>query len=126
MKKRIAIPLENGVLSAHFGHCQAFAFVDVNHSNITGITVMEPPEHQPGTYPRWVAGNGATDVIAGGMGQMAVNLFNEAGVNVFAGAPVDTPTNLVNSFLSGKLTLNANYCDHHDHHDPHGHHGHDH
>lgn len=123
MKKRIAIPLENGVLSAHFGHCQAFAFMEVNHTGITEIIVMDPPEHQPGTYPRWVASNGATDVIAGGMGQMAISLFNEAGVNVFVGAPVDTPTNLVNNFLAGKLTLNANYCDHHDHQ---GHHGHDH
>jgi len=127
MKKRIAIPLENGLLSAHFGHSQAFAFVDVNDSQITGITTMNPPEHQPGTYPRWVAANGATDVIAGGMGPMAIGLFNEAGVNVFVGAPVDTPTNLVNNFLAGNLPLNANYCDHHDHHDHHGHHqGHDH
>jgi predicted Fe-Mo cluster-binding NifX family protein len=52
------------------------------------------------------------------MGPQAVSLFNQAGVNAFVGAPVDTPANLVNSFLAGKLTLNANYCDHSegDHH----------
>ncbi len=113
MKKIIAIPIENGELCPHFGHCQAFAYVEVTNNSITNITVMNPPEHQPGTYPRWVANKGATDVIAGGMGQMAINLFNEAGVNAFVGAPIDTPTNLVNNFLAGKLTLNANYCDHH-------------
>lgn len=75
------------ILSAHFGHCQAFAFVDVENNAITNITMMDPPEHQPGTFPKWVAANGATDVIAGGMGPMAVNLFNEAGINVFVGAP---------------------------------------
>ncbi len=114
------------ILSAHFGHCQAFAFVDVENNAITNITMMDPPEHQPGTFPKWVAANGATDVIAGGMGPMAVNLFNEAGINVFVGAPEDTPKNLVNDFLAGKLSLNANYCDHdsHDHH--HGHHHSDH
>lgn len=100
-------------LSEHFGHCQKFAFVDVDNNSITNITILDPPEHQPGTYPRWVADNGATDVIAGGMGPMAVNLFNEAGVNVFVGASLDTPTNLVNNFLAGKLRLNANFCDHH-------------
>jgi len=125
MKKKIAIPMAGNVLSEHFGHCQAFAFVDVENNVITKIILMDPPEHQPGTYPRWVAGNGATDVIAGGMGPMAVNLFNEAGVNVFAGAPVDTPTNLVTNFLAGKLTLSANYCDHHGNGDHHGH-GHQH
>jgi predicted Fe-Mo cluster-binding NifX family protein len=113
MKKRIAIPMAGDVLSEHFGHCQTFAYVDVEDNIISGITKMAPPEHQPGTYPRWVSANGATDVIAGGMGPMAVNLFNEAGINVFVGAPVDNPVNLVNNFLAGKLTLNANYCDHH-------------
>ena len=76
MKKRIAIPMAGGLLSEHFGHCQAFAYVDVENSLITKITMMEPPEHQPGTFPKWVAANGATDVIAGGIGPMAVNLFN--------------------------------------------------
>jgi len=121
LKKRIAIPLEGKVLSEHFGHCREFAYVDIDNNSITNITVMDPPEHQPGTYPRWVAGNGATDVIAGGMGPMAVNLFNEAGVNVFVGAPVDNPANLVNNFLAGKLNLNANYCDHYGEDDQHGH-----
>jgi predicted Fe-Mo cluster-binding NifX family protein len=125
MKKRIAIPMAGSLLSEHFGHCQAFAYVDVENNSISKITMMEPPEHQPGTFPKWVAANGATDVIAGGMGPMAVNLFNEAGANVFVGAPLDTPTNLVNNFLAGKLNLSANYCDHHGEDDHHGH-GHKH
>lgn len=125
MKKRFAIPMAANVLSAHFGHCQAFAFVDVEDNMITNITMMDPPEHQPGTYPRWVAANGATDVIAGGMGPQAVNLFNDNGINVFVGAPVQTAKTLVELFLANKLELNANYCDHHG--DDHGHeHGHDH
>jgi predicted Fe-Mo cluster-binding NifX family protein len=127
MKKRIAIPMAGNLLSEHFGHCRSFAYVDVENNVITNIEEMDPPEHQPGTYPRWVANNGATDVIAGGMGPMAVNLFNESGVNVFVGAPLDTPTNLVTNFIAGKLTLNANYCDHHgdDHNHNHHHEHHD-
>ncbi len=115
MRKRIAIPMAGRTLSEHFGHCEAFAFADVENNSILSVTMKNPPEHQPGTFPRWVAANGATDVIAGGMGPMAVSLFNEAGVNVFVGAPADTPENLVNAFLEGLLTLNANYCDHHNH-----------
>lgn len=115
MKKKIAIPMAGDKLSEHFGHCQYFAFVDVENNDIINISRMDPPEHQPGTFPRWVAANGATDVIAGGMGPMAVNLFNEAGVNVFVGATADSPQNLVTRFLDGTLKLNANYCDHHTH-----------
>jgi predicted Fe-Mo cluster-binding NifX family protein len=91
MKKIIAIPLENGVLSAHFGHCQAFAFVEVENDKITNITVLDPPQHQTGTFPRFVASHGATDVIAGGMGPQAISLFLDSNVNVFLGATVKTP-----------------------------------
>jgi len=122
MKKRIAIPLEGTHLSTHFGHCQAFAFVDVENETITKITVLDPPEHQPGTYPRFVAAQGATDVIGGGMGPQAVSLFNQANVNVFIGAPVETPEVLVNDFIAGKLKLSANYCDHGAEGHDHGHH----
>lgn len=122
MKKRFAIPMEGDRLSPHFGHCQAFAFVDVEGDTITNITLMDPPEHQPGTFPKWVAENKATDVIAGGMGPQAVSLFNRYGVNVFVGAPVKKATELVTDFVAGKLTLNANYCDHENgsHHHHHG------
>jgi len=39
MNKIIAIPLENGVLCAHFGHCQTFAIVAKQtkpHAKLTG------------------------------------------------------------------------------------------
>ncbi|MCB8964723.1 MAG: ATPase [Bacteroidales bacterium] len=124
MKKKFAIPMAGDVLSAHFGHCQAFAFVDVENNNITNVTVLDPPEHQPGTYPKWVAENGATDVIAGGMGAQAINLFNGCGINVFVGAPIKSVTELVNDFMADKLSLNANYCDHGPDHSTDHSHGH--
>lgn len=112
MNKRIAIPVENGKLWPHFGHCQAFAFVDVKDNLITDISIIDPPEHQPGTFPRFVSAHGATDVIGCGMGPQAITLFNEAGINVFIGAPVAEPKILVQDFIGGNLQLSANYCDH--------------
>jgi len=112
MKKIIAIPLEGGVLCAHFGHCQTFAIVKVENGKITGTKEVEPPEHVPGLYPRWVAQFGVTDVIAGGMGQQAIVLFNQQKINAFVGAPVKTAKELVNDFIGNKLSLSANYCNH--------------
>jgi len=112
MNKCIAIPLEDGVLCAHFGHCEQFAIVTVENNEITEIKELTPPEHVPGLYPRWVASFGVTDVIAGGMGQKAINLFNEQHINAFVGAPLDDAKTLVTNFLEGKLNLNANYCNH--------------
>jgi len=73
MNKTIAIPLENGILCAHFGHCEKFAIVKVEDCKIVDVKEITPPEHVPGLYPSWVAQFGTTDVIAGGMGQKPFN-----------------------------------------------------
>lgn len=112
MNKVIAIPLENGVLCSHFGHCQTFAIVHVENNQIKEVKEVTPPEHVPGLYPRWVAQFGVSDVIAGGMGQQAISLFHEQDINAFVGAPVKTAIELVEDFLADKLNLTANYCNH--------------
>lgn len=115
MNKKIAIPMENGLLCSHFGHCEVFAIVEVIDNKITNIIEETPPEHVPGLYPRWVAQFGVTDVIVGGMGQKAITLFNEQRINAFVGAPIKPARELVQDFLDNKLVLNANYCNHDDH-----------
>ena len=111
---RIAIPLVDGRLCMHFGHCAQFALLDVNEGtrSITGITKLDPPAHEPGVLPRWLNEQGATVIIAGGMGQRAQALFAEQGVKVVVGAPADTPEALVTAFLAGTLASGQNTCDH--------------
>ncbi len=112
MKKRIAIPLEGGILCSHFGHCEQFAIVDAEGNAITKETLITPPPHEPGLLPGWLAERGVTDVIAGGMGQRAIGLFNSHKINVFVGAPVKSPDELATDLLNDKLQAGANYCDH--------------
>lgn len=110
--KKIAIPISDGKLDAHFGHCQQFAMVDIDNKEIKEITFLDPPPHQPGLLPPWLAERGATDIIAGGMGQRAIDLFNERGVNVFVGAPKKGVTEIVDAYLNNTLSFSVNYCDH--------------
>ncbi|MFO7620616.1 MAG: NifB/NifX family molybdenum-iron cluster-binding protein [Bacteroidales bacterium] len=112
MKKRIAIPLENGRLCAHFGHCQQFAIIDSENESISGETLVTPPPHEPGILPAWLAEKGVTDVIAGGMGQRAIDLFNHAKINVFVGAPQKSSRELATDLINDSLAAGANYCDH--------------
>ncbi|MCX6234113.1 MAG: NifB/NifX family molybdenum-iron cluster-binding protein [Bacteroidetes bacterium] len=112
MKKIIAIPLENGQLCSHFGHCEQFAILETENGNVVSENLITPPPHEPGLLPAWLAQKGVTDVIAGGMGQRAIVLFNEQKINVFVGAPVKSPKALVADFPSNKLEVGANYCDH--------------
>ncbi len=125
MSKRVAIPVYEGKLSGHFGHCESFAFIDIEDNQIKGISLEDAPEHSHGSFPRWIAKHGATDVLAGGIGSHAIEIFNELGINVFVGAPTKSVEELANDYLHNRLTLQANYCDNHGDHDHH-HHDHDH
>lgn len=112
MKQKIAIPTSNEMLDEHFGHCQKFTLIEVENGGIIEVSVQDAPPHQPGLLPVWLADRGVTDVIAGGMGQRAIQLFNQHGINVFVGAPKLNPAELVKGFLNNTLTFSANYCDH--------------
>ncbi len=111
---RIAIPLADGRLAMHFGHCESFALVDVDTGSgcIKGRNDVPAPAHQPGLLPPWLSEKGATVIIAGGMGQRAQDLFTQQGIKVIVGAPAETPEALVKDFLEGSLKLGGNACDH--------------
>ena len=116
MKKLVAIPVDQvGILDAHFGHCKFFALVKVENGEIVSEEKIIPPPHEPGLLPRWLSEKGATDIIAGGMGQKAILLFNQSGVNVFVGAPRMNAKELTLGLLNNTLSFTANYCNH-DHH----------
>lgn len=111
---RIAIPLAEGKLAMHFGHCQHFAMVDVDPTakKILKREDIAAPPHEPGLLPPWLAERGANIIIAGGMGQRAHDLFAARGMEVMLGAAAETPEKLVTDYLAGTLTLGTNLCDH--------------
>ena len=111
---KIAIPLAAGKLCAHFGHCQEFALVDVDEqtSEVSQITTLPPPPHEPGVLPQWLHEQGATIIIAGGMGQRAQQLFAQNNIEVVVGASPQTPEQLVQAYINDTLKTGDNLCDH--------------
>lgn len=111
---KIAIPLAGEKLAVHFGHCERFALIEVDAD---GKTILKredvaPPPHEPGILPPWLARQGATMIIAGGMGQRAQDLFAAQGIRVVTGAHAETPESLVAEYLAGTLRTGVNACDH--------------
>jgi ATP-binding protein involved in chromosome partitioning len=111
---KIAIPVTKGVLASHFGHCEQFVLFDVGPDGKTvgNRQVVTPPPHEPGTFPKWLHEQGATVIIAGGMGSRAQSLFGQNGIQVVVGVTGGTPETIVHKFLAGRLTKGANICDH--------------
>ena len=86
--------------------------MEVEGNEISKKEMLVPPPHEPGVLPNWLHQLGADVIIAGGMGQRAVGLFEERGIKVVTGAPALTPEEIVNSYLNNTLMTGSNLCDH--------------
>jgi predicted Fe-Mo cluster-binding NifX family protein len=109
---KFAIPLAEGKLTAHFGHCQEFALVEVEGNVIKNKETLVPPPHEPGVLPKWLHDQGANVIIAGGMGARALDLFAQNDIKVIVGASALTPEELVKQYLDNTLQTSGNVCDH--------------
>lgn len=110
----IAVPIVEGKLCMHFGHCAQFALVEVDleSKKVIGRKDIPAPPHQPGLLPPWLADQGAKLVIAGGMGARAQALFVDRGIQVISGAPAFSPEDIATAWMNGTLAVGQNQCDH--------------
>jgi ATP-binding protein involved in chromosome partitioning len=111
---RFAVPVTDGMLATHFGHCEHFAFIDVDEATkaILSKEFVSSPGHQPGLLPVWLAEEGVSAVIASGMGSRAQALFRENRIQVIIGAMGDDPEQIVKDYIKGTLATGDNICDH--------------
>jgi len=126
MNQKIAIPTMDGALCPHFGHAPQVTVVTVTDNKVVEKVVLESPEHVHGALPRFIAAQGCTDVLCGGLGMGAVNMLNQLGIEVHGGAPALPVDQIVEMYLNGTIAYGDSSC-HHDgcHGEGHHHHHHD-
>nr|WP_321452781.1 NifB/NifX family molybdenum-iron cluster-binding protein [uncultured Carboxylicivirga sp.] len=113
MEKRIAIPVNgDDVLDTHFGHCKFFMLIDVKDDKVIAKEKVVPPPHEPGLLPKWLSEKEVTEIIAGGIGQKAIQLLNQNNINVLVGAPNLESDEIIAGYLNNTLSLNVNNCSH--------------
>lgn len=110
--KKIAIPYENGMLCAHFGGAPQFIIYHVEDNKITNKEIFNAPPHEPGALPKWCASQNVTDVIAAGMGERAITIFNHLGIKAHVGAQAGPTDAIVESFMASSLEFTAEACKH--------------
>ncbi len=117
--KRIALASDDdrgfeGSLSAHFGRCPFYTFVDVEEDRILGCEVIKNPyfpNHQPGVIPQFIHSQKADVMIAGGMGPRAIDFFNQFGIDVATGVQGKV-RDIVEAYLRGEIE-GIVACEHH-------------
>ena len=81
------------------------------------VESMDSPEHQHGALPNLLKEKNVDLVIAGGMGQGAVNLLKEYGIEVITGAR-GLAQEVLQSYFEGMLKSTGTICQHsHEHHE---------
>lgn len=108
---KVAIPTEAGQVCSHFGHAPVFTVAITEEGKIVKTETHENPGHEPGKLPAWLGGLGVKVVLAGGMGERALSLFEAQGIQVCVGVtgPVDE---VLAAFLEDRLQGGESLCTH--------------
>jgi predicted Fe-Mo cluster-binding NifX family protein len=111
---KVALSTKNNMITEHFGHCDYFVVYEIDNNEVKGSTLVKNPPHQKGYLPKFLKDQGIDVVIAGGIGQMAVNLLNDLGVKCYMNVQGDVDT-VIENFLNHSLENDGKPCTEHHH-----------
>jgi len=115
---KLALPTRQNQIDSHFGHCDYFTVftVDENSREITAQDLVGSPEGCgcKSNIASVLAEMGVSLMIAGNMGDGAVNVLNSAGIEVLRGCSGDV-REVALSWLSGTLSDSSESCHAHEH-----------
>lgn len=111
---KIAVALDGGSVSQHFGHCDGFQVVNTENGEIKSNDFLANPGHKPGFLPKFLAEEGVKVIVSGGMGAAAQTIFNEYGIEVVTGADGEIDE-VVNEYIKGSLKSTGSVCEEHQH-----------
>ena len=106
---RIAISTEDGFVSAHFGRCPSFTILEIEDGKSVKKEMVDNPGHHPGFLPEFLKGKGVGCIVAGGMGQRAIGLFQESGIEAVVGVQ-GSIDDVINQILDGTLEGGESLC----------------
>jgi predicted Fe-Mo cluster-binding NifX family protein len=122
---KIAIPTKENMVDGHFGHCESFTVFTFNeHHTIVKEERFEPASgcgcksNLAETFQQM----GISALLAGGIGQGAINNLNQYGIEVLRGCSGDV-RKLAEEFAKGAISDSGETCNHHQQHHGDGGHG---
>ena len=118
---KIAIPTRENRVDDHFGHCEYYTIISVSpEKQIEKLEYYQAPQGCgcKSDVASILANMGVEILLAGNMGQGAVNKISAAGIRVYRGCSGNVEQ-IAHSFLREEIKDSGMSCDHH-------HHGHDH
>ena len=114
---KIALPSRQNQVDEHFGHCEYFTVFTVDDKNeiLSEETVSSPDNCGcKSDIARTLAQMGVKMMLAGNMGQGAVNVLNGCGIDVLRGC-AGSVRDVAEKWLAGTLADSGIACSLHEH-----------
>ncbi|MDF2615752.1 MAG: Dinitrogenase iron-molybdenum cofactor biosynthesis protein [Sedimentibacter sp.] len=114
---KIALPSRQNLIDDHFGHCEYFTVYTVNENKeiTNGETIASPVGCGcKSNIAQTLAEMGVKVMLAGNMGDGAVRVLNNSGIEVIRGCSGDVQT-VANNYLAGSVTDSGDSCHSHEH-----------
>ena len=113
---KIALPSYQNQVDEHFGHCEYFTVFTIENEKILAEEMITPP---PGcgcksNIALTLAQMGVKVMLAGNMGQGAVNVLNNVGIQVLRGCAGQVK-DVAEKWLTGDLNDTGIACKQHEH-----------
>lgn len=113
---KIAIPSKNNIVDQHFGHCEYFTIATIVDDAIQAIEQVPSPAGCgcKTNIIETLKEKGVSVMIAGNMGQGAVDKINSADIKVIRGCsgPIE---DVIKAYIKGEIVDADIICDHHSH-----------
>ena len=118
MHDRIAVPTRDGMVDAHFGHCDYFTVYEIKDGAVTVERRVDSPEGCgcKSDIASILARDGVTLMLAGNMGEGAVRVLKSNGIEVVRGIS-GSAKDAVAAWLAGTATDSGLPCAEHGGHD---------
>ena len=98
----IAISTESDEISPHFGRASQFTFLNIKNNKLIEKKILNNPGHTIGNIPNFIREQGANIVIAGSMGNRAIQYFNDYNIEVIL-AKKGKVNDIIRQILDGSL-----------------------
>lgn len=116
---KIAVPVTgNNQIDGHFGHCEFYSIFSISPEGKIGDAKIIPSLQGCGCKSNIagvLAADGVTVMLAGGIGGGAINVLNNAGIEVIRGCSGDA-TEVVKLYITGSVADSGESCHQHEAH----------
>jgi len=114
---KVAVPTKGNVVDSHFGHCEFYTIFSTDDSKKIISSEILPSPQGCGCKSNIAATlreKGVTIMLAGNMGDGALNVLSRHGIKVYRGCSGDV-RQVAEAFMQDQINDSGEGCHHHDH-----------